>query len=190
MHLEILVEERSAEEALQLNLPKILPGVSFQLHCHQGKNDLLNKLEGRLKGYQKWLPDDYRIVILLDRDDQDCLELKGRLEEMAERAGLFTKSHPNRDGAFQVLNRLAVEELEAWFLGDLAAIQKAYPRVRLTGNRISKYRRPDSISGGTWEAMERLLQKAGYYAGGLPKIEAARNIARHMNPVDNSSVSF
>jgi len=30
---------------------------------------------------------------------------------------------------FQVLNRLAVEELESWFLGDVEALHAAYPHV-------------------------------------------------------------
>ena len=54
----------------------------------------------------------------------------------------------------------------------------------------AKYRDPDAITGGTWEALERLLQKAGYFKTGLRKIEAARSIAAHMDPTRNTSQSF
>lgn len=50
---------------------------------------------------------------------------------------------------FQVLNRLAIEELEAWFFGDVAALHSAYPRVPSTLGRRSRYRDPDAIRGGT-----------------------------------------
>ena len=52
------------------------------------------------------------------------------------------------------------------------------------------YRASDAIRGGTWEAFERVLQQAGYFAGGLRKIDAAREVARHMVPSRNRSPSF
>ena len=52
------------------------------------------------------------------------------------------------------------------------------------------YRDPDAIAGGTWEALERVLQRAGYFRSGLRKIEAARAIAEHMDPARNRSASF
>ena len=51
-------------------------------------------------------------------------------------------------------------------------------------------RSPDEIKGGTWEAFEREMQRAGYFAGGLRKIEAARAIAAHMVPSRIRSPSF
>ena len=49
---------------------------------------------------------------------------------------------------------------------------------------------PDAIAGGTWEAFERVLRQAGYFGGGLPKIEVAREMAKHMDPARNTSASF
>jgi hypothetical protein len=86
--------------------------------------------------------------------------------------------------------RVAVEELEAWFFGDMDAVRAAYPRVPPTLERGAGYRDPDAIRGGTEEALQRVLQKAGYFAGGLRKIEAAGAIAKHMDPRRNSSRSF
>ena len=51
MHVELLVEEPSAEAALQNLLPRIVgPDVSFVIHPHQGKKDLLGKLPAPLRG--------------------------------------------------------------------------------------------------------------------------------------------
>lgn len=76
-HLELLVEELLMEALLRELLPCILPvDRSFEIHTFQGKRDLLGKLENRLKGYARWLPADWRIVVVVDRDDDDCLRLK------------------------------------------------------------------------------------------------------------------
>jgi hypothetical protein len=74
------------------------------------------------------MPSDYRIVVIVDEDRQDCLDIKGRLEEAAQQAGLVTRSTGEQPGGFQVLNRIAIEELEAWFFGDPEAIKAAYRR--------------------------------------------------------------
>ena len=103
MHIEFLVEEPSAEAALSKLVPKILgQDFSFNIHPHQGKPDLLNKLLPRLRGYKTWLPEDWRIVVLVDADDEDCRELKGRLEKKAEEAGLLTKTNRPAGSRFQV----------------------------------------------------------------------------------------
>ena len=70
-------------------------------------------MPNRLKGYQAWLPRDWKLVILIDEDREDCLELKQKLEEMAILSGLITKSSCQKNKSFQVLNRIVVEELEA-----------------------------------------------------------------------------
>lgn len=190
MHIEFLLEEPSAEAFLQGLLPRLLPpGASWNTVVFQGKEDILNNLEPRLKGYRPWIPADWRIVVLIDEDRQDCLALKGRLEAAATAAGFATKTNPQA-GGFVVLNRIAVEELEAWYFGDTTALTQAYPRVPRGLARQAPYRHPDAIAGGTWEALERVLQRAGYFGAGLPKIEIARQMARHMDPARNTSPSF
>ncbi len=188
MHLEFLLEEPSAEAALNNILPKLVSNdeVTWRLMVYSGKSDLLGGLYGALKGYAAWITSDYRLFILLDRDDQDCRLLKQKLESAAELAGLVTKS---KSTPFQVVNRIAIEELEAWFFGDPNAIRAAFPKVKKFENQ-EKYRDPDNIRGGTWEALEKLLQGVGYYPNGLPKIEVARKISSHMNPLVNKSKSF
>lgn len=189
-HLEVLVEEYSAEVALYNLLPKVLPeGVEFQIRSFQGKADLIKKLPKRLKAYRSWIPSEWRILVLCDRDQENCHELKKKLEDHTILSGFTTKTtHPN--GCFTVVNRIAIEELEAWFLGDSNAVVKAYPRVSENFSTQSRYRNPDEITGGTWEALEALLQNKKYHLGGLNKIEAAQAISQHMKPTDNRSPSF
>ena len=128
MHLEILVEEASAEAALVNLLPRIIEDtVAFAVRTFRGKRDLLSKLPDRLRGYRATLPSDGRIVVLVDEDRSDCMELKARLEEIAKDAGFVTKTAARRGRKFQVVNRLAIEELEAWFFGDVKALVQAYP---------------------------------------------------------------
>lgn len=153
------------------------------------KDDLLGCLPERLRGYAAWIPDDWCIVVVVDRDSDDCVALKERLEAMATEAGFATRSRPKRR-RFAVVNRLAIEELEAWFFGDWEAVRKAYPRVDVNIPKKAGYRAPDAIKGGTWEAFERVLQRAGYFGSGLRKIEAARAVASHMDPGRNTSRSF
>lgn len=191
MHLELLVEEQSAEVALRLLVPKIVgKSASFEVRAFQGKQNLRRKLGERLRGYRHWLPDNACIVVLVDLDVHDCRELKDELEQTALDAGLRTVSTAKKGQRFQVVNRLAIEELEAWFFGDVAALNAAYPRVPPSLGQRRRYRDPDAIPGGTWEALERVLQNAGYYSGGLPKVEAARKISAFMEPQRNRSKSF
>ncbi|MDD5309943.1 MAG: DUF4276 family protein [Deltaproteobacteria bacterium] len=188
-HIEILVEEPSMESALRVLLPRMLKEISFEVHPYQGKSDLLQRLPERLVGYASWLPATHRIVVLIDRDDDDCKKLKRQLEKIARDAGLVTKTTAG-SRPYQVVNRLAIEELEAWYFGDWEAVRTAYPRVPATIPRKAGFRVPDAIKGGTWEALERILQQAGHLKGRLRKIETARIVAKHMAPSRNSSRSF
>ena len=140
-HVEFLVEEPSMEEALRMLLPVLLGDVSFGVYQYNGKDNLLRKLPDRLRAYAKWLPRDYRIVVLVDRDRDECSQLKLRLEGIAAQAGLTTRT---RSGGrtYQVVNRLAIEELEAWYFGDWEAVMAAYPRVPANVPRRAKYPRP------------------------------------------------
>jgi len=188
-HVEVLVEEPSMEEALRLLLPVMLNGTSFEVYSHQGKSELLQRLPARLRGYARWLPVSWRIVVIVDQDGDDCRALKHRLETMARQAGLLTRSKAG-DRPYALVNRLAIEELEAWYFGDWEAVRTAYPRVSATIPSRAAYRDPDAVTGGTWEAFEREMKRAGYFKTGLRKIEAARLVAAHMTPDRNTSRSF
>ena len=190
MHIEFFLEEPSTQETLKAILPKILSNdVTFDFLVFEGKDDLLNNLSARLMGY-RWIPDNWRIMVLIDEDRRDCHELKAKLENAADGAGFVTKSNAAPNENFQVVNRLAIEELEAWFFGDVEAMHAAYSRIPVNLQSKAKYRDPDAIRGGTHEALERILKLANYYKGNVPKREVAQNIAQHMEPSRNRSKSF
>ena len=189
-HIEFLVEERSMEAFLTPLLRRCLPaGCTFQIHAHQGKQALLRKLENRLKGYASFLPQDHRIVVVVDMDKDECDQLKSRLEEACTPAELQSKQAAGSP-QWQVATRIAIEELEAWYFGDWQAVCRAFPRVSKTIPKGKRYRKPDAIQGGTWEAFERVLKQAGYCKQGLPKVQTATAMGQHMEPAENRSPSF
>lgn len=177
------------EQGLRVLLPRMIADMPFRIFAYRGKPDLLAKLSKRLRGYRAIGEADQKILVVLDADRDDCRMLKRRLERFAADAGLATRSRP-QGAAYTVINRVAVEELEAWYFGDWEAVRAAYPRVPKDIPSQSRYRAPDAIKGGTWEAFERILRDSGYMQGGLRKVEAAREIARHMVPDRNTSPSF
>lgn len=197
MHVEVLVEEPSAEAALSALLPRLLgPEVSFEIRIFQGKPDMLNQLPERLRAYPNWLPhtygEDWCVVVLVDEDRDDCRALKAQLEKIAAEASLPTKTSAPAGAQsgkdYYVVNRIAVEELESWFFGDLQALRAAYPKVPDTLRNKRGYRDPDAIKGGTAEALERVL--SSYYPAGMPKVEVAQRVAPHMDLDRNRSHSF
>jgi hypothetical protein len=159
MHIEFLVEEYSVERVLRCLLPRMLPEqVTFEIHPHQGKPDLLSKLPGKLAGYARWMPPDWCICILVDQDEDDCLDLKGTITRIASRAGV------------RALVRIAVKELESWFFGDAQAIHQAYPRVSCTLDRRAKYRNPDAIRGGHGKRLNASSNGRATTLAGCPRL--------------------
>jgi len=189
-HFEFLVEEPSMEAFLKSWLPRHLPDDrSFHIHVFQGKTDLVRNLRARLASYAKWLPADWRIVVLVDRDDDDCHALKGELEAQCERAALVTRRVLQR-ADWRAVTCLAIEELEAWYFGEWDAVQSAYPAVSRHIPTNARYRYPDNINGGTWEVFERVMKRSGYFSGGLEKIRAAREIGAYIVAANSKSPSF
>lgn len=194
MQLEVLVEEPSAEATLRVLLPRILAGIDsapvWQIRTFSGKQALLRELPRRLQGYRSYADAaDLRILVLIDRDADDCLVLKGTLDRAAASVGLRTRSVAGEE-AFRVCNRIAVEELEAWFIGDPEAVVSAYPRVPAGFGARRTLRHPDGVRGGTWEALGRLLKRHGYHSQGLAKVRLAQDVAPYMEPSRNGSPSF
>ena len=178
------------EEFLRVFLPRALPEQgSFEVHSFGSKNVLQRELKNRLRGYARWLPADWRIIVVMDRDSDDCHALKTELEMAASAAGLRTRSQGGK-GPWQVVNRIAIEELEAWYFGDWEAVREAYPRVPASVPQRAPFRDPDAILGGTWEAFERILRRHGYFRTGLRKREAARTIAARIRHDRSRSRSF
>jgi hypothetical protein len=91
---------------------------------------------------------------------------------------------------WQLVNRVAIEELEAWYFGDWEAVRQIYPRTPANLPDRQGFRDSDAITGGTWEALQRVLQRHGYVPGGLRKIDTARAIGAVLDPHRSRSASF
>lgn len=191
MQIEFLVEEPSAEEALKHVLPKLIHGrARWKLLNLGSKHKLLKVLPERLAAYHDRIArgEVLRVVVLVDRDADDCAALKRQLEDVARAKRLWTKTNPDAQGQFHVVNRIAIEELESWFIGDPAALRLAFSSLPAIDSSKGVFRNPDN--GGTWEALHRFLKKHGIYTSSYPKIDAARRIAPRMDLQANRSRSF
>lgn len=191
MRIEFLVEEQSAEEMLKHLLPRLIAGnAQWKLINLGSKYKLLNALPQRLAAYRQRIKhgEDLRVVVLVDRDREECAALKQRLEGAARQAELPTKSAPAVDGSFLVVNRIVIEELESWFIGDPVALRDAFTSLPRIDEKRGIFRNPDN--GGSWEALHRFLKKHAIYKSSYPKIDAARRIAPKLNPEANRSSSF
>ena len=203
MHLEILIEDESGRISVDCLLGKILGanGADHSWRTHgykgwgrlpenlQGKTDpakriLLDRLPSLIRGYGKSLDDLAAVVVVVDLDRRDCMTFKQELLAVLE----VCDPRPN------ALFRIAIEEMEAWLLGDRDAVKAAYPRTKI--NVLEDYRQ-DEICG-TWEVLADAvhagaavaLKKAGWPAPGMAKCAWARKIAPYIDPDRNRSPSF
>lgn len=139
--------------------PRLLPQHALKVIQHRGKGrlsgnlsrppdprreGLLDQLPAKLRAYGRTLdPATDRILVFVDLDDDHCGKLKERLLDILETC----------DPKPTVLFRIAIEETEAFYLGDPAAIQRAFPQARL--NRMKDYVQ-DSVCG-TWELFREVI---------------------------------
>lgn len=201
MHFEILVEDLSGKIVLEAVVGRILGanhtsriisyrGIGRIPENLRGTSDpskriLLDRLPRLLRGYGKSLKNyPAAVVVVVDLDNKDCLDFK---QEMLETLGAC-EPRPT------TLFRIAIEEIEAWLLGDSDAIRAAYPNAR---EQVLNGYVQDSVCG-TWETLadaihpggSQRLKKVGYPHVGRVKCDWATNIARYLNPDHNLSRSF
>ena len=159
MHFEILVEGQCELTALSVLMPKIVGKYkephTWKIHKHRGIGrlpdnpagkpnvhdpTLLHNLPSKLRAYGKDRKKEFTVVVLVDLDDRpNSLEFTETLVGMLE----FCNEKP------KALFLVAVEELEAWYMGDLAAIKQAYPDCKL--NVLENY--VQDMQCGTWEKL-------------------------------------
>ena len=204
MHFEILVEDLSGKIVLDEVTGKILDPVGANHTSRiipyrgigripenlRGTSDpkrriLLDRLPRLLTGYGTSLRDfPAAVVVVVDLDNRDCVDFKREMVDVLDAC----------DPKPTALFRIAIEEIEAWLLGDSDAIRSAYPRAR---EQVLNGYVQDSVCG-TWETLadaihpggSQRLKKVGYPHVGQVKCEWATNIARHLNPERNHSRSF
>jgi len=175
--IHIFTEELSLKKVLDNILPKILPSEThFRIYPHQGKEDLQRALTTTLPSIS--IIPGSKILITRDQDNNDCVVLKKQIYDLV-----------NGNCACDFSIRIICKELEAWFLGDMEAIEKAYPRFKL-GHYINKaeYRNVDRIH----YANKQLLRIIPEFSGreSLPKLEVSENISQYMEIEKNKSISF
>jgi hypothetical protein len=201
MHFEILVEDQSGKVALDILVRKIIgDNHTYDVKSYKGvgripvkmnssvdasKRILLANLPRLLAGYGKsWQGYPAVVIVVCDLDDK-CL--KSFRDELIH---LLNACNPRPETRFCI----AIEEGEAWFLGDIPAIKKAYPKARDT---VLNAYISDSTCG-TWERLadavyrggSQHLSSLGWHVVGAEKSAWAENITPHMNLDNNTSPSF
>ncbi len=188
-HLEILVEGVSdvpvIREILQRKF-QLIEGRDFHIHPHSGKGSiptdplakvapqrlgLLDQLPAKLRVYAKSPRQDFVVIVVVDVDNTPCVDL---LKDLKIMLGVLPEK-PN------VIFRLAIDELESWFISDVNALRSAYPgRVK---KATLKNTVPDQVAG-SWELLARSLGFDESSAGPGVKLEWATKISPHLN-LDN-----
>ena len=162
MYVELLIEDMSGKRAIDILIPKLIDNeIAVRTHHYKGisripkglkpkteanKRQLLDQLPRLLQGFGR-VPDCKAVVVICDLDDKDKQQFLAELNTVLE------SCHPKANTIFC----LAIEEFEAWYLGDLNAIRKAYPRAK--GSVLNGYVN-DSICG-TWELLANAIYTGG-----------------------------
>ena len=204
MHFQYLVEDQSGAALIRILMQKIVelyPNATYDCKGFRGiggftrKNTiketktgkLLNDLATYLRGFDRSLQSfPSVIIVVLDSDDHDVQQFRSELEAVA------MQNMIKIDHVFC----LAVEEIEAWLLGDRHALLSAYPHAKM--HVLNTYAQ-DSICG-TREVLADAVypggtsklsrEHASFIEIGKLKAEWAQNIGIHMDLKSNESPSF
>ena len=189
MLIEILSEDKSGAVVVERLARRITQieglDVEVNVHPHRGcgsfpkdmtakppkfASSLLDLLPSELRAYNKiYKGKDLILIIALDSDDKDPQELRQEVYAVASKFAPDIRS----------VVGLSIEEIEAWILGDKAAILEAYPDSR--EDILDSYEQ-DSVCG-TWEYLCRAISENAEELW-------AENISRYMQPQRNVSPSF
>jgi len=176
MRFEFLLEEYSMKVFLENLLPRILPesiklNEHYFLRSHEGKSDLRKSIPLKIRAYNN-LNIPIGIIILQDQDSNDCVLLKKELQSLC----CSSKSN------VKCLIRIVCRELESWYLGDMNAIQNAYPQFNSRKYRNkAKYRNPDNVNASI--EMKKIIPL-------FQKVEGARRISPFIDFDNNKSTSY
>ena len=167
LKLVLMVEEPSMEISLNNILPQIITDkeeFDFQVIPHSGKSDLEKSIPRKLRAWHKF-------IIIRDQDNGDCIKIKEKLQKLC-----------NENHRPDSIIRIVCQELESWFIGDLAAIEKA-TGILIKNKNKSKYRNPDKLGNPSEEIKKICL-------GEYSKIDKARKISKELSLKENRSHSY
>lgn len=170
--LACMLEESSAEEMLKGVLSRILPEEEFDLRfvTFEGKQDLEKNIERKLRSWRR--PETF-FLVMRDQDAGDCHKIKKSLTEKVRSGGKL----PN------TCIRIACRELESFYLGDLAAVERGLS-VQGLSRRQSKIHNPDSLTKPSKKLKELTKEK-------YSKVKGSRAIAPRLRlDGNNKSRSF
>jgi len=150
---------------------RILPeDIEVDYVVFEEKSDLEKRLPMKLRAWRRPV---CGFIVLRDQDAGDCVEIKKRILD----------SCPIRE-SMVVLIRIACHELESFYLGDLAAVEKGLGIRGLERKQDRRqFREPDRFPNPSFELKRLTGQK-------YQKIAGSRSIGPHLNPDKNRSVSF
>ena len=167
-----LLEEQSAKALLETIWPRLIsPDASVRPRfiVFEGKQDLEKHLTKKLRGY---LNQEARFVVIRDQDQNDCHKVKENLTKFCAEAGRTA------------IVRIACRELEAFYLGDLKAVEIGLDISGLsTMQRSAKFRNPDNLVRPSYE-LEKVT-KSRYQ-----KVAGSRAIGPHLDLESPGSRSF
>lgn len=204
MHIEILTEDKSGAVVVERLATRICEtegcDADIAVRPHRGcgslpkdpdakppkfASSLLDLLPAKCRAYNKSIGGtDTILVVVMDSDDHNPEELRYELYRVCKKYAPRLRS----------VVGLCTEEIEAWLLGDSAAIFAAYPDS--SPEALAAYEQ-DSICG-TWEQLCRVvcpdtyesIIDIGYPAIGHYKARWAEKISEFMEPGNNISPSF
>ena len=187
--LEALLEDRPAPWNYSIRRHRGVGSLPRDWNNRPSRRDssLLQLLPARLRAYARgYDPATHDLVLIVqDVDNHDVDQVFGQLATLRRVMA----------GDVPVIIGIAVEEMEAWLLGDHEALLAAYPEA---DREILQSYRQDSICG-TWEVLARVIMgekraerliKSGYPAAGEYKHNWALKIAPHLDPDRNRSPSL
>jgi len=165
------LEEPSAQEMLEGILPRLLPeGFQFRCLVFRGKQDLERNLIRKLRS---WQLRNSGFVVIRDQDSAECKAVKSKLVNLCREAGRK-----------EALVRVACHELESFYLGDLAAVEKGLGLQSLSKRQEKrKFRSPDEVINPANE-LYKLTNNV------YQKVAGSRAIAPYLNLEENRSQSF
>jgi hypothetical protein len=176
MRIEFLLEEYSMKVFLENLLPRVLPenmklNEHYFLRSHDGKSDLIKSIPKKIRAFNNFST-PFGIVILHDQDSNDCILLKEELQSLCNPESKNIK----------YLVRIVCRELESWYLGDMDAIQNAYPKFAARKYKgKAKYRYPDKTNASF--ELKKIVPS-------FQKVEGAKKISPFINIEYNKSPSF